>query len=211
MIADYPESGKKSGDTFLPGFTPLLITMVGLNDENLQILFVPPWENASAEHWMSIWQEKYRKIRRVEQRDWMNPDRNEWIAALDRSVGEQKKPVILVAHSLGTMAVAHWADKFKREIRGAFLVAPPDVESTDAPAEIKNFAPVPRTAFKFPSVVVASETDVYCSIDRAVFFARSWNSGFINIGSAGHINTKSGHGEWLEGERLLSEFIEQNR
>jgi uncharacterized protein len=184
--------------------------MINLDNENLQILFVPPWENAGAEHWMSIWERKYPKIQRVEQRDWMNPNRDEWTATLDRYVRTQTKPVILVAHSLGTMTVAHWANKFKTEIKGALLVAPPDVENGDAPAEIKTFAPVPRAAFDFPSTVIASETDVYCSIERAAMFARSWNSRFINIGNAGHVNPKSGHGKWRAGERLLSEFIEQN-
>ena len=185
--------------------------MIDLNNENLQVLFVPPWENAGAEHWMSIWQEKYPKIRRVEQSDWMNPNRDEWITTLDQYVCEQTKPVILVAHSLGTMTVAHWANEFKRKISGAFLVAPPDVESAGAPAEIKTFAPVPRAAFDFPSTVVASQNDIYCSIERAALFAGAWNSRFINIGNAGHINTKSGHGAWAEGENLLSEFIERNR
>ena len=183
--------------------------MIDLNDGNFQILFVPPWENAGDGHWMSIWQAKYPNIKRVEQHDWMNPNRDEWTATLDRRVGDETKPVILVAHSLGTMTVAHWAFRFKRTIKGAFLVAPPDVESADAPAEIKGFAPIPLAAFDFPSTVAASETDVYCCIERAAFFARSWNSRFINIGDAGHINTKSGHGEWTEGERFLSEFIEQ--
>jgi hypothetical protein len=175
----------------------------------LQILFVPPWENAGAEHWMSHWEKKHPKIRRVEQRDWMNPNRDEWIATLDRQVGAQEKPVVLVAHSLGTMTVAHWASEFKRRVRGAFLVAPPDVESPDAPAEIKDFAPIPLAAFDFPSTVVASRTDVYCPLKRAAAFARAWNSRFVDIGDAGHINTKSGHGEWAEGEKLLAEFIEQ--
>lgn len=181
--------------------------MIDLNLDDLQILFVPPWENAGAEHWMSYWERKYQRIRRVEQRDWMNPNRAEWIAALDRCVGEQTKPVVLVAHSLGTITAAHWANESGREIKGAFLVAPPDVESPDAPAEIKDFAPVPRNAFDFPSAVVASSTDVYCSINRAADFARAWNSRFVEIGDAGHINSKSGHGEWTEGEKLLSEFI----
>jgi len=185
--------------------------MIDLNNKNLQILFVPPWENAGAEHWMSIWQQKYPKIRRVEQSDWMNPNRDEWITTLDEYMCEQTKPVILVAHSLGTMTVAHWANKFKREIKGAFLVAPPDVESAGAPSEIKSFAPIPLSKFAFPSAVLASETDVYCSLERAAIFARSWNSRFINIGNAGHVNTKSGHGEWQQGEELLSEFIEQIR
>ena len=181
--------------------------MIDLNPDDLQILFVPPWENAGAEHWMSHWESKYREIRRVEQRDWMNPNCAEWVAALDRCIGEQTKAIVLVAHSLGTMTAAHWANQFKGRIKGAFLVAPPDVESSDAPAEIRDFAPIPLSAFDFPSTVVASDTDVYCSIERAASFARAWNSRFINIGDAGHVNPKSGHGEWTEGERLLSEFI----
>lgn len=184
--------------------------MVDLNDEHFQILLVPPWENASSEHWMSVWQRKYPFFVRVEQRDWMNPKREEWVKTLDQYVSKQIKPVVLVAHSLGTITLAHWAKETNQRIAGAFLVAPPDLERSDAPVQIKNFAPVPLTKFKFPSVVVASENDNYISIERACFFADAWGSRFITVGEAGHINVKSGYGEWAKGERLLMEFIEQN-
>lgn len=183
--------------------------MIDLNENGFQILLVPPWENASAEHWMSHWQRKYPNFLRVEHREWINPEKDDWIATLDKYVSEQTKPVILVAHSLGTITVAHWANDSGRRIAGAFLVAPPDVERADAPAEIKTFAPVPLAKFGFPSAVAASENDNYISLERAAFFAGKWGSRFINIGAAGHINVKSGHGEWRQGEELLAEFVEQ--
>jgi hypothetical protein len=183
--------------------------MIDLNDDGFQVLLVQPWENASADHWMSIWKEKYPLFARVEQKDWSQPNRDEWIETLDKYVGEQTKPVFLVAHSLGTITLAHWAYEFNRRIAGAFLVAPPDVERADSPLEIRSFAPIPLAKFTFPSLVVASENDNYCSISRAMFFAESWGSRFENIGEAGHINTKSSHGDWGQGEKLLRVFIEQ--
>ncbi|HSK70987.1 MAG TPA: alpha/beta hydrolase, partial [Pyrinomonadaceae bacterium] len=85
--------------------------MIDLKDERFQILLVPPWENAGAEHWMSLWQRKYPLWRRVEQKDWMNPKIDEWIETLDEFVRAQTKPVVLVAHSLGSLTVAHWANR----------------------------------------------------------------------------------------------------
>jgi hypothetical protein len=139
----------------------------------------------------------------------MTPNCSEWVKTLDEYVSKQTKPVILVAHSLGTIAVVHWAKEFNRPITGAFLVAPPDVEREDAPAEIKNFAPVPLKKLNFPSAVAASENDNYVSLARATFFAQKWCSRFINVGAAGHINAKSGHGEWKQGEQILREFVQQ--
>ncbi|MDQ4121189.1 MAG: alpha/beta hydrolase [Acidobacteriota bacterium] len=183
--------------------------MIDLNDDIFQILLVPPWENAGADHWMSVWQRKYPRWQRVEQRNWFEPDKNEWVETLDRAIaGRETEDLILVAHSLGTITLAHWANKFDRSaVKGALLVAPPDVERDDAPPEIQTFAPVPLAEFKFPSVVVASENDNYISVDRARFFAKRWGSRFINIGRAGHINVKSGHGEWQHGEQILREFV----
>lgn len=139
----------------------------------------------------------------------MTPSRKEWVKTLDEYVREQTKRVILVAHSLGAIAVAHWANEFNHPITGALLVAPPDVERADAPDEIKNFAPVPLAKFKFPSAVAASENDNYISLKRAEFFVERWGSQFFNVGAAGHINAKSGHGEWRQGEHILREFIDQ--
>jgi uncharacterized protein len=179
-----------------------------LNSNEIQILVVPPWENAGDDHWMSHLQRKYRAIKRVEQRDWDNPTLAEWTATLGDHISQQKKPVILVAHSLGAATAVHWATGHGGNVAAAFLVAPPDLEQADTPPEIAGFGPLPTARLPFPSILAASENDPYISLDRAKYFSDCWGSEFINIGAAGHVNTKSGHGEWNQGEELLARLID---
>ena len=40
-------------------------------------------------------------------------------------------------------------------------------------------------------------------------FAKAWGSELVFVGQAGHINTASGHGPWLEGRALLQRFCER--
>ena len=54
--------------------------------------------------------------------------------------------------------------------------------------------------------MVASSNDVWVSLDRARYFANNWNSEFITIGEAGHINVSSGFGEWKEGLEILKKL-----
>jgi hypothetical protein len=53
---------------------------------------------------------------------------------------------------------------------------------------------------------VASANDPYGSLEFARFAASAWGSRFINIGSAGHINSNSGLGEWNDGFFLFKEL-----
>lgn len=178
-----------------------------LNSEDIKIIVVPPWENAGEDHWMTHWQRKYPNIERVVQRDWDNPRITEWAAALDAHVLKQEKPVVVVAHSLGAATTVRWASAGGK-VKAAFLAAPPDLERADTPAEIKEFGPLPTGKLGFPSMLLASENDPYISIERARYFAEAWGSEFVNLGEAGHVNPKSGYGEWIEGEKLLREMIE---
>src|SRR4051812_44051480 len=94
------------------------------------ILTVPGWTNSGPGHWQSHWEHEHPGYRRVVQRDWDNPDRAEWISALSRAISEAQAPLVLVAHSLGCLAVAGWAASMDAASRstvvGAFLVAPVD-------------------------------------------------------------------------------------
>jgi hypothetical protein len=89
------------------------------------------------------------------------------------------------------------------------LVAAPDLPSCPGslPA-LASFTPAPRSPLPFPSVLVASRTDPYATLDAAADLAATWGSTLIDAGAAGHINVDSGHGAWPEGhlylERLLS-------
>jgi predicted alpha/beta hydrolase family esterase len=83
----------------------------------------------------------------VEQADWLTPRREDWVAALAEAIAADSTPVILIAHSLGCITVAHWAAtapvQFLRQVRGALLVAPADVERPACAPALRNFAPIP--------------------------------------------------------------------
>jgi uncharacterized protein len=83
-------------------------------------LTIPGWNGSGSEHWQSIWEARYANFRRVEQREWHRPAREEWVDSTKRPVGEAASPIYLAAHSLGCVAVAHWAaDRDVARIAGA--------------------------------------------------------------------------------------------
>jgi predicted alpha/beta hydrolase family esterase len=174
---------------------------------DFKILTVPGWTNSGPEHWMTRWEETHPQFMRVEQQDWQYPRRIDWVAELERSVASVRQPVILVAHSLGCLTVAYAAQENKHSVAAALLVAPCDVERTDAAPELRDFMPMPFGPLAYPTLTVASRNDPTCAFDRAEKLAASWGSRLIDAGSAGHINSASGHGFWPEGEQYFKELV----
>ncbi len=171
-------------------------------------LTVPGVTNSSPQHWQSLWEKEFpEKFRRIEQKEWNTPVCADWIKTIEAEVQKANpETVVLVAHSLGCTAVAHWARKFGTKIKGAFLVAPSDCEAESYNFDTKGFAPIPLDAMPFKSLVVASSNDEYVSLERAERFAVAWGSEFINVGAKGHINFGAGFGEWNEGLKLLKKL-----
>ena len=66
----------------------------------------PAWFRAA--HWQAIWRAENPGWRWVEQRDWESPDCSEWVNTLDGVVADCPGPVVIIAHSLGCIAFAHW-------------------------------------------------------------------------------------------------------
>jgi predicted alpha/beta hydrolase family esterase len=129
------------------------------------------------------------------------------VATLDQAIAERSEPPILVAHSLGCLAVVHWAATHRRAVAGALLVAPVDSERKEFPPTITGFAPVPTGRLPFPTVLAASVNDPYMQQTRARALADAWGSRFVDAGRSGHINAASGFGPWPDGETLLRELI----
>jgi len=152
--------------------------------------------------------------RRVDLGLWDDPHRNTWVGKLALAIGRAERPVVLVAHSLGCHVVAWWAEyeaAFNAHLRsgescpviGALLVAPPDVEERPVDRRLTRFAPLPPSALPFPSIVVASRDDPYLGLAQARGMARRWGSQFVDAGAIGHVNARSGIGEWPLGLSLL--------
>lgn len=178
-----------------------------MTENPIQVLIVPGYTGAGPGHWQTLWERKHPEYRRVEQRNWHQPQLEEWLAVLDAAVQDSPTPVVFVAHSLGCILIAHWHLHHSGDIRGALMVAPADVEREDAPTPVRGFAPIPLQPLPFPSVVVASSNDPYVSPERAEHFAGSWGSRFVNIGPCGHIDTAAGFGPWRRGEVLLQNLL----
>ncbi len=169
-----------------------------------KILIVPGLNNSGKTHWQTIWESTHPDFERVEQKDWEHPVRNEWVKNIEAAVRKNRgKDIYIVAHSLGCIATVHWANQTSQTIKGALLVAPPDVEGEAIRNLIVGFNPVPKVRLLFDSIVVASENDEYIDINSSRLLAIYWGSSFVNIGKKGHINANSGLNQWPAGLRLL--------
>jgi predicted alpha/beta hydrolase family esterase len=182
-----------------------------MKTSDCDILIVPGHDNSGEDHWQSRWERQLSTAQRVIQENWETPDKNAWVARIVRDVAQAQKPVVLVGHSLGVVAIAYAAPLLPNgKVRGAFLVSLPDVERPDAvPAIDRAFAPIPREPLPFPSVLVASRTDPHCDYAKAEDISYAWGSAIVDAGDAGHLNTQSGHGPWPEGLMRFAGFLKQ--
>ncbi len=167
---------------------------------------LPGYDDSGPGHWQTLWERAHPEYRRVQQRSWTEPVRDEWVAALDDAIVAADQAVVLVGHSLGALTIVHHARSHARAVRGALLVALPNVEDPAFPPIAKSFRPIPREPLRFPSIVVGSADDWYMEPDTARALATAWGSRFVLLDKGGHINTDSGFGPWPEGERLLAEL-----
>jgi predicted alpha/beta hydrolase family esterase len=174
------------------------------------LLIIPGLGGSGPDHWQTRWEQKLSTARRVEQRDWERPERDEWVAAIVAAIEASKRPVILLAHSLGAIAAIHAARDTAPWIKGAFLVAAPSEQRLPDVAEVDAaFRPYWREKLPFASVLVASRDDPYSTYADAETLARDWGAKLIDAGAAGHINTESGHGPWPEGLLQFAAFMKR--
>jgi uncharacterized protein len=173
------------------------------------VLLLPGWQNSGPDHWQSRWEALYG-YRRVDQHDWMTPRRGDWMARLEETILAADEPVVLVAHSLGCILTAAWASHSRHtaRVRAAFLVAPGDAERDSLRAVLPSWSPVSMQRLPFPSQLVGSRDDPYCSFERVLAMGQAWGSTFTDLGNAGHINAETGLGDWNAGHDMLRSFIE---
>lgn len=175
------------------------------------ILIIPGIGMTEADHWARRWAIKMPTAQVVEQAEWDKPDLETWLKTIEHAVMMSTRPVALVGHSLGCIAIAHLASRLvDTKVRGAFLVAVPDLEgNADVPKAAAAFKPVPREPLPFPSFVIGSENDPLSSAEHTADISSAWGSEFHNAGEAGHINTASGHGPWPEGMMMFARFMQR--
>ena len=173
-----------------------------------QVLILPGWQGSGPLHWQSKWVQNYA-YQLVEQHDWMRPLRGDWLSRLDEVVSDVCGPIYLVAHSLGCIQVAAWANISKQthRVKAALLVAPGDVEAPAFKDVLSSWRPICLQPLPFKSILLSSQNDPHCTLERAQFFAKSWGSDWIDMGPKGHLNADSQLGEWPEGHDFLNQLM----
>lgn len=190
-----------------------------MKTSHADIIMVPGWSGSGPEHWQSRWAAKLSTAVCLEQEDWVSANKTAWTEKLVQHVDQAKRPVVLVAHSLGVITVVHAATELaKSNIAGAYLVAPADVDNAQTwPVtqgetfckDASGFTPIPTAKLPFKAVVVGSRNDPYCSFARAKSLSADWGAAFTDAGDAEHINVASGHGPWPEGLLRFAGFIKE--
>jgi hypothetical protein len=180
-----------------------------MRSSEADILIIPGLGNSGPGHWQTRWEAKLPTARRVELDDWDAPRRDAWVERIIAAVDQAQRPVVIVAHSLGCVAVAHAAAAFPAgRVKGALLVAPASARSIDEVEAIDpSFAPLPIEPLPFPSLLIASQTDSHASFAEAEEIAGLWGSLLLDAGDAGHLNVESGHGPWPEGLMRFAAFL----
>ncbi len=166
------------------------------------VLLVPGIHGSGPTHWQSRWEALHPGVQRIAQRDWDRPVCAEWVEGIDLAVREQGAPVVLVAHSLGCLALAHWlavaAPAALQRVAAVLMVALPDPDGPAFPAAAVGFAPVPQRLPALPVTVWTSSDDPYSLNGFGTRTAAAWGVEHRSLGARGHLNADSGLGDWPE-------------
>ncbi|MDR5839077.1 alpha/beta hydrolase [Caballeronia sp. LZ034LL] len=165
------------------------------------LVTVPGLYGSEDAHWQSWLEGEVASARRVEQRNWDLPHLDTWSDAVRDELADIDGPVVIAAHSFGCLATAHALAHLKptgAHVQGVLFVAPA------SPAKFRFAGNFSARRLDTLSLVVGSETDPWMPLDEARTLAQHWNSAFINLGDAGHVNTAAGFGPWP----LAKHFVE---
>ncbi|MFZ6861917.1 RBBP9/YdeN family alpha/beta hydrolase [Undibacterium sp. Ji67W] len=173
----------------------------------MKLLILPGLYNSGPQHWQSLWETSLPNIERVQQENWDQPELDVWMGKLSAHIETCKEDVILVAHSLGCALAVHWISSLMtsplhvKQVKGIFLVAPPEVGQNPFPAI--SFCPMPEIRLPVASMLIASDNDPWCDVALSRHWAHCWGSEFHMLVAKGHINSDSGLGKWEQGQSWL--------
>lgn len=170
------------------------------------VLTLPGIYNSGPAHWQSRWEALHPAVLRVAQRDWDHPVCTEWMARLEAAVAALAAPPILVAHSLGCLLAAQWCAQSTRPVHAVLMVAVPDPDGANYPADALGFAPLPASLGGRRVTIVSSSDDPYSSAGFTAGRVKAWGAAHVEVGARGHINGESGLGVWTEGWGIVEKL-----
>jgi predicted alpha/beta hydrolase family esterase len=181
------------------------------------VLVVPGLRDHVAQHWQTLLaarlQDERRPVRSVTPMGRSDLSCAARVDAIEREARAIAGPIVIVAHSGGCIAVAHWAKRTRRAVHGALLATPADFETpmpegypSREALDAGGWLPVPFEPLPFPSIVAASRNDPLARFERVADCARAWGSRLVDLGEVGHLNPASGYGPWSRADSLIDEL-----
>lgn len=172
------------------------------------ILIISDETGADEDHWHSRWERQLSTARCIIQANRKENVHKDQVEQVVNEVKKAEKPIVFIAYSLGVPIVIEALASIRQKVCGVFFVAPPDMPIPGMNSDYaRAFAPYTREPLPFPSLLIASRNDPFCSFEKAEALAKDWRSLFLDAGEAGHIDSKSGHGPWPEGLMVFSQFL----
>jgi predicted alpha/beta hydrolase family esterase len=138
----------------------------------------------------------------------MVPECTVWVRTLERAIRRTPPPVVILAHSIGCMATIFAI--VAAPVAAVVLVAPADAERSDAPKTLHTFTPIPMESLATPALLVASDSDPYCTLERAEAFAQAWRTDLEIVAGGGHINADAGFGPWPDGWLMVGAWLRRH-
>lgn len=127
-----------------------------------------------------------------------------WQSRLNQAIDDHKGPVFLVAHGVGVQATLAWVAqaplRTQGKIKGAILAAPITLPEQDERQQV-----VARARVCFPTALVCSDNDAFCTVAAATCLAQSCGAKLMNQGEVGHM--AQGLGSWQWGMKLMQEML----
>ncbi len=177
------------------------------------VLLVPGLRDEAPGHWQSLYAAGRPDAVSLPALGRFNIDLAARMAQIEDAVQAIDGPVVIVAHSGGSIATVHWAQRTRATIQGALLATPPLFAGSLGPefpalAEFQRhgWAPVPRAPLPFRSIVAASRNDPLGAYEGVSELASAWGARLVDLGASGHLNPASGFGPWPMAAQLILEL-----
>ena len=120
----------------------------------------------------------------------------------------QGNDAVFIAHSLGCHLILKSLPRISNQVKGIFLVAPPDLKSPLLGKGFPDFDGFSNAIIDVPGYLVYSENDPYASKEYFEMLIRKTGLQPFNIGHLGHVNSDSNIGDWEEGYTLFKQFFQ---
>jgi hypothetical protein len=144
------------------------------------------------------------------------PRAEEWVATIDREVGDAGEDCILVGHSLGCVAILRYLENAKRKVAGAVMVAGFVGGMSEEFSVLANFLDAPvnwqRVKKMCPkSTAIFSDNDPYVPLSQEVIFREKLGAKTMILHARGHFSSSEGTTELPEALSAVLEVARLDR